>query len=138
MSASHARAVFERYLTAVNAGDADALDEVLHPDFQDFSQSGERTRGVENLKHIMRNYPGGYEDLGRGPVFGAEDRWVITPMFTLLRIEGTGSVFTGVQKARYPGGEAESHRAAGKWRAETRPPPRDLPRRRGCRDPLRQ
>lgn len=125
MSASHARAVFDRYLAAVNGGDADALDDVLHPDFQDFyPQSGERTRGAENLKHIIRNYPSGYEDLGRGQVFGLEDRWVMTPMFTLLRIEGTGNVFTGVQKARLPkrrSGEPSS--GTGKWRAATRPPP---------------
>lgn len=53
MSASHARAVFERYLAAVNRGDAVAPDDVLHPDFQD--------------------YPGGYEGGGQGQVFGAED-----------------------------------------------------------------
>lgn len=105
MSTSDARSAFERYLAAVNARDADALDDVLHPDFQDFyPQSGELIRGAENVKRIIRNYPGGYEDLGRGPVFGAEDRWVTTPMFTLLRIEGTGNVFTGLQKARYPDG----------------------------------
>ena len=42
MSASHARAVFERYLPAVNGGDADALDDVLHPDFQDYPGMGGR------------------------------------------------------------------------------------------------
>ena len=105
MSAADSRAVFERFLAAVNARDADALDELLHPDFQDlYPQSGELTRGAANLKRIIANYPGGYQDLGRERVIGGEDRWVPTPMFTLLRIEGTGNVFTGVQKARYPDG----------------------------------
>lgn len=125
MSASDARAVFERYLAAVNGGDADALDNVLHPDFQDFyPQSSERTRGAKNLKDMIRDYPGGYEGGGQGPVFGAEDRWVTTPMFTLLRIEGTGNVFTGVQKARLPSRRSgEPSSGNGKWRADTRPPP---------------
>ena len=105
MSASTARAVFERYLIAVNGRDADALDDVLHPDFEDlYPQTGELTRGADNLKQIINNYPGGYEGEGLGEVFGAEDRWVATPMFSMLRIEGTGDVFTAVQKGRYPDG----------------------------------
>ena len=35
MIAPDGRAVFERYLTAVNSRDVDSLDDVLHPDFQD-------------------------------------------------------------------------------------------------------
>jgi hypothetical protein len=53
----------------------------------------------------MEHYPGGgWTDEGRDRVVGAEDRWVTTPSFTLLRIEGTGNVYTGVQRARYPDG----------------------------------
>jgi len=105
MSASDARAVFERFIAAANARDVDALDDLLHPDFQDFyPQSGERTRGAENAKGILSNYPGGFEGGGTSRVVGGEDRWVATPAFTLPRIEGTGNQFTAVQKARYPDG----------------------------------
>ena len=105
MSASDARTVFERYIAAANSRDVNALDEVLHADFEDFyPQSGERTRGPESLKGILRNYPGGFEGGGTSRVVGAEDRWVATPAFTLLRIEGTGNQFTAVQKGRYPDG----------------------------------
>lgn len=105
MSASDSRATFERFLAAVNSREADTLDDLLHPDFQDqYPQSGEVTRGAESLKSIVRNYPGGYEDLGRKRIVGAEDRWVVTPMFTVLRVEGSGNVFTGLQRARYPDG----------------------------------
>ena len=37
-------------------------------------------------------------------MIGSEDRWVVTPAFNLLRIEGGGDTFMGVQKARYPDG----------------------------------
>lgn len=105
MSASDARAVFERFIAAGNGRDPDALDDLLHPDFQDFyPQSGERTRGAENLKAILANYPGGFEGAGTRRVVGAQDRWVTTPAFTVLRIEGTGNQFTAVQRARYPDG----------------------------------
>lgn len=106
MTTLTARAAFEAYLAALNERDLAALDGLLHPDFEDvYPQSGERTRGPDNLKAIITNYPeGGWTDQGRERVEGAEDRWVTTPTFTVLRIEGTGNVFTGVQRAQYPDG----------------------------------
>lgn len=99
------RSVFEAYLHAANARDVDALETLLDPDFEDiYPQSGERTRGLANLRAIIENYPGGYVGGGRHQVVSAEDRWVMTPMFTLLRIEGQGDVFTGVSRGRYPDG----------------------------------
>ena len=96
------RAAFEAYLDALTQRDMAALGALVHPDFEDvYPQSGERTRGFANLKAIIENYPGGdLKDLGRERVEGAEDRWVTTPTFTVLRIEGTGNVFTAVQRAR--------------------------------------
>ena len=100
-----ARSVFAAYLAATNARDAPALRDLLHPDFEDvYPQSGERTRGFDNLRAIIESYPGGYVGDGPRRVVGAEDRWIMTPMSTVLRIEGTGNVFTGVSLGRYPDG----------------------------------
>jgi len=105
MSTSDPRTVFEQFLAAVNGRDVGALDDLLHPDFEEvYPQSGEVTRGVQNLKAIIENYPGAYEDLGPERVVGGQDRWVTTPLFTLVRVEGSGTIFTGVQKARYSDG----------------------------------
>ena len=106
MTTLSARAAFEAYLDALNQRDLTALDALLHPDFEDlYPQSGELTRGPANLRAIIENYPdGGWTDQGRERVEGAEDRWVTTPTFTVLRIEGSGNVFTGVQRAQYPDG----------------------------------
>ena len=99
------RAVFEAFLRAVNSRDAAALGELVHPEYiETYPQSGERTRGVENLRAIIERYPGGFIETGTDRVVGSEDHWVVTPAFTLLRIEGEGDTFTGVQKARYPDG----------------------------------
>lgn len=122
-----ARSVFEAYLRAANARDVSALETVIHPDFEDFyPQSGERTRGLANLQAIIEHYPGGgYAGHGTDRVVGAEDRWVTTPVFTILRIEGTGDTFTGVTRGRYPDGTDWCIVTIGQirdgkvWRAET-------------------
>ena len=135
MTTLNARAAFEGYLAALNERDLAALDALLHPDFEDvYPQSGERTRGPANLKAIIENYPGGgWTDQGLERVEGAEDRWVTTPTFTVLRIEGTGNVFTGVQRAQYPDG-SEWHviligemRDGQAWRMQTYFAPRFEP-----------
>jgi hypothetical protein len=38
-------------------------------------------------------------------VAGAEDKWVMTPMFSPLRIIGTGDVYTVETRINYPNGE---------------------------------
>ena len=103
MPTPQSRAVFEAFLRAANRQDVAALADLVHPDYMEvYPQSGEQTRGIENLSAIITHYPGGIEDMGTDRVVGSEDRWVLTPVFTLLRIEGDGDTFTGVQKARYP------------------------------------
>lgn len=105
MGAKEARALFERYMAALNSRDVATLGDLLHPDFEDhYPQSGEVTRGAANLTALITNYPGQYEDLGRDRVIGGEDRYVSTAMFTVLRVEGNDDIFTGVQRARYPDG----------------------------------
>jgi SnoaL-like protein len=121
------RAVFEAYLRATNARDIAALESLVHPDFVDlYPQSGERTHGPANLRAIIEHYPdGGYVGGGAERIVGAEDRWVMTPAFTLLRIEGSGDTFTGVSRGRYPDGTDWHIVTIGQirdglvWRAET-------------------
>jgi hypothetical protein len=99
------RSCFEAFLRAVNTRDGAALDQLAHPDFEEvYLQSGERIRGIQNLRAILDNYPDGYEERGPDRVVGSEDRWVMTPALTMLRVEGAGDTFTGVSKARYPDG----------------------------------
>jgi hypothetical protein len=55
----------------------------------------------------MRNYPGGVGTVDRNTsrLIGSEDRWVLTPSFTLQRIEGSGDIYFYVASARYPNGD---------------------------------
>ncbi len=99
------RATFEAWVEAIQTRDFAALRRLAHPDFQDFyPQSGEATIGVENLIAIMGGYPGGVESLGRDRLLGGEERYVRTPIFTVVRVEGEGDTFTGISRARYPDG----------------------------------
>lgn len=105
MNEAGAREVFEAYVQAANVRDVVALERLVAPDFEDtYPQSGERVRGFANLRNIIQEYPGGFTGGGVDRVVGAEDRWVATPTFALLRIEGSGDTFTGVSRGRYPDG----------------------------------
>lgn len=53
------RETAERYMRAMEQGDFDAMDELLHEDYvQEWPQSGERIRGKRNARAINENYPG--------------------------------------------------------------------------------
>jgi hypothetical protein len=96
------REIVERYATAIMVS-GDSLDALRHPAFvEDWPQSGERVRGVANMRAIDENYPRRptVGDVMR--VVGSGDRWVVTPTYTPLRIEGTGDVYTLISRAIYP------------------------------------
>ena len=108
MAEPSGRTVVERYARAIQDKDFDALAALLTDDFIDeMPQSGERTRGKANYLALARNYPGGVGTVEpkSARLVGAEDRWVLTPMFTQLRIEGSGDVYTYVGSVRYPNGD---------------------------------
>src|SRR6266849_595480 len=70
----------------------------------EYPQSGERIKGRENNLAILENYPG-LPDVTIEKVRGAEDKWVLTPSWTPLRITGTGDHYTVEGRVRYPNGE---------------------------------
>lgn len=102
------RAVVEQFVHALQDRDFEGQAELLADDFiNEMPQSGERIRGRANHIAVGRNYPGGVATLEHtgDRIVGAEDKWVLTPTFTLLRIEGSGDVYTYVGKALYSNGE---------------------------------
>ena len=108
MAESSGRAVVERFVRAIEAKDFETQGELVTDDFVDeMPQSGERTRGKANWLAISRNYPGGVGtvDPSSGRLVGAEDRWVMTPTFNMLRIEGSGDVYTYAATVRYSDGQ---------------------------------
>jgi hypothetical protein len=97
--------IVERFVEGLIARDLDMQAEVCAPDMvTEYPQSGERIRGWANMRAIAENYPGGLPKDMAGKVIGSEDKWVVGPSFNVLRIEGSGDVYTLVGSATYPDG----------------------------------
>ncbi|HEX6262581.1 MAG TPA: nuclear transport factor 2 family protein [Actinomycetota bacterium] len=106
MSQPSNQTIVQRYMEAFPM-DFDVLGELRHPDYvEDWPQSGERIRGHERYVRIHEQYPGGLPESEVRRIVGSEDRWVTTPSFTLLRINGTGDTFTVEGTLTYPTGNA--------------------------------
>jgi hypothetical protein len=83
--------IVEQWAQAVG-GDWELLRRVCQPDYvEEWHQSGERINGLENFIAIHENYPGGTPQSERERVVGSEDKWVLTPPFTPLRIVGAAA-----------------------------------------------
>ena len=105
MAESSNQEVVQRYFDAHKAHDYDAVAALRHADWvEEWPQSGERVRGNANDRAIMDNWPGGLPEAGEIRVVGSEDRWVVTPSFTVQRIVGGGDSWWADATATYPDG----------------------------------
>lgn len=105
---SPVRQLFERFVEAINRLDFDALEEIIDPDYVGFyPQSGERFRGFGAFRAQLEHYPGGLisnsSDVRNAKVIGDEERWVITPGYTVLPLTGPER-YTTVARSQYPDG----------------------------------
>src|SRR5918994_1131735 len=102
------RDFFKRYIQAISDGDFDTLEQMIHADYVgEYPQSGERFRGFAAFRAQLENYPGGpptsrFED-PKTKILGDEDRWAITPGYTVLPLAGPER-YTTVSRAPYPDG----------------------------------
>src|SRR5262245_21869785 len=94
------------FFDTMSRRDFDGLMALIHPDFvEDYPQSGERVRGAENLRAIIENYPGGLGEAIEEPAYhGRDEDWVMTPAFTVVRVQDGVNSGTGLVKVRYPDG----------------------------------
>ena len=107
MTVDH-RALFERVSRAINDRNFAALSDLFTDDYLlDYPQSGERIRGLANFRATLENYPSGVprDGIDKSTMrVESDERWVVTPMFTVVRVEGSGTVGTATFKNRYPDG----------------------------------
>jgi hypothetical protein len=85
--------------------DWDRLGSCYHADaVLEYPQSGERFVGLENIKAQFANYPGRepgsteFQDVIGGTTYA------LSPLYTILPVEGSGNRGTAVFRARYPDG----------------------------------
>ncbi|HUG47124.1 MAG TPA: nuclear transport factor 2 family protein [Candidatus Limnocylindria bacterium] len=110
MSAS-GREVLTAFLQALGAQDFATLEHLIHPDYVgEYPQSRERFRGFAAFRAQLEQYPGGpppeaQTGLEDALLLGGEDRWVITPGYTVLPLAGPDR-YTAVVRTVYPDGAA--------------------------------
>jgi len=93
------------YVAAHKAHAYDTVGELRHRDWQtEWPQSGERVRGHANDRAIMDHWPDALPDAGDVRVVGSEDRWVMTPSFTIERVAGSGDAWWVDGTASYADG----------------------------------
>jgi ketosteroid isomerase-like protein len=83
----------------------DRLGDYMNEDaVLEFPQSGERFRGLRNIRAQFESYP----DLESGSTQLQEiiggTTYALTPMYTLVAVDGTGDSGTAVVRVRYPDG----------------------------------
>ena len=99
--------ILDRWIEILNTSEFDKMEEVLDPDFvQEIPQSGERVRGVENMRQVMSHYPGGWQlaSVARLGVTDVAARYVMTPTFNLVKMEGIGDAIGAYLRIKYPDG----------------------------------
>jgi SnoaL-like protein len=106
--AESVRDFFTRYVQAVAALDFETLEPMFHPDFVgNYPQSGERFHGFSALKAQLEQYPGGLRGsalpAAQAKIFGAEERWAISPGYTVLPLAGPER-YTTIARSKYPDG----------------------------------
>jgi hypothetical protein len=99
---------FKRYIKAIAERDFAELETMIHPEYTgEYPQSGERFRGLASLRAQLEQYPGGTPatpaDDPKTKVLGDEERWAISPGYTVLPLAGPER-YTTVSRAPYPDG----------------------------------
>ncbi len=106
MAETEAHSIFRRWLDALSRLDYAALQELVHPEYvEEWPQSAERIRGFAAFRAVLEHYPGGVRPLAlddaSARLVGDEERWVLTPGYTVLPLAGPGT-YTTIFRNRYP------------------------------------
>ncbi len=97
--------VVTRYGAAIAALDFESLARLRHADWTVlWPQSGERVHGNRAFVEIIQNYPGGMPRTEVTRIIGSEDRWVVTPGNTVLKVAGSGDFWWAEWRVTYPDG----------------------------------
>jgi len=70
----------------------------------EYPQSGERFRGLANIRGQFENYPGLEEDSTQLQEVIGGATYALTVMYTVVEVEGSGDHGTSLVRVRYPDG----------------------------------
>jgi len=96
-------AFMKGWARVIREHDWDALGDFLQPDaILEYPQSGERFSGLAMIRAQFENHPGltpGTTEL-RDVIGGTT--YALTPMYTVITVEGSGNRGTAILRVRYP------------------------------------
>ena len=108
MTATDHRALMNLWSEVITSREWDRFAELVQPDaVLEYPQSGERFRGIANIRATFAEYP----DLGAGSthvdeVIGSPTAYALTPSYTLIAIDGSGDTGAAVSRVHIPGRDA--------------------------------
>lgn len=127
--------VARRYLEADTRNDLDTLESLRDPDWQlRWPTTGELVPSSAAYRAIHEQYPGGYPRFGDIRIVGDEDRWVVSPANTVVRVAGSGDTWIAQARLAYGDGsewyavkilelrDGRIHRETDYWSPVTPPP----------------
>lgn len=99
------RAVFNGFARVIRDHDWDRLGDYLQPDAViEYPQSGERFTGLANIRGQFENYPGLEPGTAELKEVIAGPTYALSPMYTVITVEGSGNRGTAILRTRYPDG----------------------------------
>lgn len=105
MSASEHERVMGGLSEVISHHDWDRLGEVVHDEAVfEYPQSGERFRGLAQIRAQFENYPGLDPGTSQLRELITDDAFAMTRSYTVIRVEGTGQKGTGIIRVQYPDG----------------------------------
>jgi ketosteroid isomerase-like protein len=95
--------LLRRYFDAFNTRDQAGLRAVVAADVtEDYPQSGERIHGLDRCLEMLSRYRGVAD--GAEHIVGDEERWALSPTFSVLRVSGSAGSYTTTTVGHYPDG----------------------------------
>ena len=103
MSERDLRGLFTAFGDALNRHDWDALTATLHPEASlEYPQSGERFSGRDSIRDQFLNYPSLKPGSTHVEEIIGEPRYAVSPMFTVIEVEGSGNLGVAITRVHYP------------------------------------
>jgi hypothetical protein len=94
-----------RYIEVGARNELDALEEMRTPDWQlRWPASDELVPSSAVYRTIHENFPGGFPRFENISVAGPQDRFIMTPAFTIVRMAGTDDLWLVEARVRYGDG----------------------------------
>ncbi|HEX7172344.1 MAG TPA: hypothetical protein VF365_07050 [Candidatus Limnocylindria bacterium] len=124
-----------RYIEAGARNELDALEQMRTPDWQlRWPATDELVPSSAAYRTIHENFPGGFPRFDEIRVAGPEDRFLLTPAYTIVRVAGTGDLWLAEARVRYGDGsewclakvlelrDGKVHRETDYWAPVEEPP----------------